>query len=49
MHSIGGFGGAVLDAKRRGASGSKVDQAYNALKEAIVSGALAPDSPIDKN
>ena len=49
MHSIGGFGGAIGDAKRRGTSGSKVDQAYNALKEAIVSGALAPETPIDKS
>jgi len=49
MRSIGGFGGAVLNAKRHGASGSKVDQAYSALKEAIVSGALAPETSIDKN
>jgi DNA-binding GntR family transcriptional regulator len=49
MHSIGGFGGAIGDTKRRGISGSKVDQAYNALKAAIVSGALAPDTPIDKS
>jgi len=49
MRSIGGFGGAMVDAKGRGASGSKVDQAYVALKEAIVSGALAPETPIDKN
>src|SRR5438445_7047675 len=49
MHSIGGFGGAIGDAKRRGTSGSKVDRAYNALKEAIGSGALAPETSIDKN
>jgi DNA-binding GntR family transcriptional regulator len=36
-------------AQGRGAGGSKVDQAYLALKEAIVSGALAPETPIDKN
>jgi DNA-binding GntR family transcriptional regulator len=49
MRSIGGFGGASVAAQGRGAGGSKVDQAYLALKEAIVSGALAPETPIDKN
>jgi DNA-binding GntR family transcriptional regulator len=49
MGSIGGFGGASVAAQGRGAGGSKVDQAYLALKEAIVSGALAPETPIDKN
>ncbi|MET3906384.1 DNA-binding GntR family transcriptional regulator [Bradyrhizobium sp. S3.3.6] len=47
MHSVGGFGGGTTAARRAG--GSKVDQAYLALKRAIVSGALAPDAPIDKN
>lgn len=45
MHSVGGFSGGTA----RRAGGSKVDQAYLALKRAIVSGALAPDAPIDKN
>jgi DNA-binding GntR family transcriptional regulator len=45
MPSTGGFSGAVA----AGASGSKVDQAYLALKQAIVTGALAPETPIDKN
>jgi DNA-binding GntR family transcriptional regulator len=49
MRSIGGFGGASVAAQGRGAGSSKVDQAYLALKEAIVSGALAPETPIDKN
>ncbi len=50
MHSSDGFSGAVVVAAQgRGAGGSKVDQAYLALKQAIVSGALAPDTPIDKN
>jgi DNA-binding GntR family transcriptional regulator len=49
MRSIGGFGGASVAPQGRGAGGSKVDQAYLALKEAIVSGALAPETPIDKN
>jgi GntR family transcriptional regulator, rspAB operon transcriptional repressor len=50
MDSIGGFGGAIVAAQGRGAgAGSKVDQAYLALKQAIVSGALAPETPIDKN
>jgi GntR family transcriptional regulator, rspAB operon transcriptional repressor len=47
MHSVGGFSGGTAAARRAG--GSKVDQAYLALKRAIVSGALAPDAPIDKN
>lgn len=33
----------------RGAGTSKVEQAYLALKRAIVSGSLAPETPIDKN
>jgi DNA-binding GntR family transcriptional regulator len=49
MHSIGGFRRAAVAAQGRGAGGSKVDQAYLALKQAIVSGALAPETPIDKN
>jgi DNA-binding GntR family transcriptional regulator len=49
MHSIGGFRGAMVVAHGRGARGSKVDQAYLALKQAIVSGALAPETLIDKN
>ncbi|MET4289447.1 DNA-binding GntR family transcriptional regulator [Bradyrhizobium sp. LB8.2] len=47
MHSVGGFSGGAAAARRAG--GSKVDHAYLALKRAIVSGALAPDAPIDKN
>ncbi len=47
MHSVGGFSGGTAAARRAG--GSKVDHAYLALKRAIVSGALAPDAPIDKN
>jgi DNA-binding GntR family transcriptional regulator len=49
MHSIGGFSGAIVAAQGRGSGGSKVDQAYLALKQAIVSGSLAPDTLIDKN
>jgi len=49
MHSIGGFGGATAAARGRGSAGSKVDRAYVALKQAIVSGALAPETLIDKN
>jgi GntR family transcriptional regulator, rspAB operon transcriptional repressor len=49
MLSVGGFSGGTDAARGRRAGGSKVDQAYAALKRAIVSGALAPDSPIDKN
>jgi DNA-binding GntR family transcriptional regulator len=48
MQPIGGFSGATA-AHGRGSGGSKVDQAYVALKQAIVSGALAPQTPIDKN
>jgi len=47
--SVGRFSGATSAARGRRAGGSKVDQAYSALKQAIVSGALAPDTPIDKN
>jgi DNA-binding GntR family transcriptional regulator len=49
MHSVGGFRGGTAAARGRAAGGSKVDQAYAALKRAIVSGALAPETPIDKN
>ena len=49
MHSVGGFRGGTAAARGRAAGGSKVDQAYVALKRAIVSGALAPETPIDKN
>lgn len=49
MHSIGGFGGGATTARGRGTGGSKVDQAYLALKRAIVSGTLSPETPIDKN
>ena len=49
MRSISGLGGASVAALGRGVGGSKVDQAYLALKQAIVSGALAPETPIDKN
>src|SRR5207237_7955052 len=49
MHSSDGLSGAIAAAQARGAGGSKVDQAYLALKQAIVSGALAPETPIDKN
>jgi DNA-binding GntR family transcriptional regulator len=43
------FSAAAAAARGRKAQGSKVDQAYLALKRAIVSGALAPQTPIDKN
>ena len=49
MHSVDGFRGGTAAARGRAAGGSKVDQAYVALKRAIVSGALAPETPIDKN
>jgi GntR family transcriptional regulator, rspAB operon transcriptional repressor len=49
MHSGGRFSAATAAAQGRKARGSKVDQAYLALKRAIVSGALAPETPIDKN
>lgn len=49
MHSVGGFSGGPGAARGRRAGGSKVDQAYLALKRAIVAGVLAPETPIDKN
>ena len=49
MHSVGGFSGGARPTRGRSTGGSKVDQAYLALKRAIVSGALAPETPIDKN
>ncbi|CCE05179.1 putative DNA-binding transcriptional regulator [Bradyrhizobium sp. STM 3843] len=49
MHSVGGVNGGTGTVRGRRAGGSKVDQAYLALKRAIVSGALAPETPIDKN
>jgi DNA-binding GntR family transcriptional regulator len=49
MHSVGGFSGGTAAGRGRRVQGSKVDRAYVALKRAIVSGALAPDTPIDKN
>jgi DNA-binding GntR family transcriptional regulator len=49
MHSIGGLRGEATTARGRGVGGSKVDKAYLALKRAIVSGTLAPETPIDKN
>jgi DNA-binding GntR family transcriptional regulator len=49
MHSVGGLSGGTRPARGRRAGGSKVDQAYLALKRAIVSGLLAPETPIDKN
>jgi len=49
MHSVGGLKAGTAAARGRRAGGSKVDQAYSALKRAIVSGTLAPDTPIDKN
>jgi DNA-binding GntR family transcriptional regulator len=48
MRPAGRFSTAT-SSQGRGAGGSKVDQAYSALKQAIVSGALAPQTPIDKN
>lgn len=48
MHSIGGISTAV-SARRGGARESRVERAYLALKQAIVSGGLEPDTPIDKN
>jgi GntR family transcriptional regulator, rspAB operon transcriptional repressor len=47
MHSTGGFSAGA--AAGRGARESKVDRAYRSLKQAIVSGALAPETLIDKN
>ena len=49
MHSIGGFSAGATAASGRGTRESKVNSAYLALKQAIVSGALAPETPIDKN
>jgi GntR family transcriptional regulator, rspAB operon transcriptional repressor len=49
MHTTGGFSAGAAAARDRGARESKVDRAYRSLKQAIVSGALAPDTPIDKN
>jgi DNA-binding GntR family transcriptional regulator len=49
MHSIGGFSAGAAASAGRGARESKVSRAYLALKQAIVSGALAPETPIDKN
>src|SRR5690242_19967138 len=49
MHSIGGFSAGAVAARGRGARESKVNRAYLALKQAIVTGTLAPDTPIDKN
>jgi DNA-binding GntR family transcriptional regulator len=49
MHSIGGFAGASDPAGGRGARESKVDLAYRALRQAIVSGELPPTTLIDKS
>ena len=49
MQSVGGFDGASGAASARGVRQSKVDRAYLALKQAIVSGELAPQILIDKN
>ncbi len=49
MHSIGGFSVGGVAARGRGGRESKVDRAYQALKQAIVSGSLAPETPIDKS
>jgi GntR family transcriptional regulator, rspAB operon transcriptional repressor len=49
MHSIDGFSAEAAAARDRGARESKVDRAYRSLKQAIVSGALSPETPIDKN
>jgi hypothetical protein len=46
MRSVGGFEGAAGAAE--GARQSKVDRVYAALKQAIVSGELAPLTLIDK-
>ena len=45
IQSVGGFDGAA----GRGARQSKVDRVYLALKQAIISGELAPLTLIDKN
>ena len=49
MHSIGGFSAGAAAPRRHGARESRVERVYLALKQAIVSGALAPETPIDKN
>jgi DNA-binding GntR family transcriptional regulator len=49
IQSVGGFDGAADVARGRGARQSKVDRVYRALKQAIVSGELAPTTLIDKN
>jgi len=49
MHSIGGFSAGATAARGQGARESKVNRAYLALKQAIVTGTLAPDTPIDKS
>jgi DNA-binding GntR family transcriptional regulator len=46
MLSFDGFRGAI--AQGCSARQSKVDRAYVGLKQAIVSGELAPQTPIDK-
>jgi GntR family transcriptional regulator, rspAB operon transcriptional repressor len=48
MQSVGGFDGAATAAGGRGARQSKVDRVYLALKQAIVSGELAPLTLVDK-
>jgi GntR family transcriptional regulator, rspAB operon transcriptional repressor len=48
MLSVVGDGGAAFAAGARGPRESKVDKVYSVLKQAIVSGALAPDTLIDK-
>src|SRR6516165_3588947 len=48
IQSVGGFDGAADVARGRGARQSKVDRVYRALKQAIVSGELAPLSLVDK-
>lgn len=49
MRSVGGFEGATGVAAGRGARQSKVDRVYLALKQAIVSGELAPLTLVDKS
>ena len=46
MHSTGNFSTGA--GRGRGARESRVDRLYVALKQAIVSGHLAPETPIDK-
>lgn len=48
MQSVGGFHGGMDIAAGRGARQSKVDRVYLALKQAIVSGELAPLTLVDK-